>query len=306
MRSMKGPRMRRSLVIALGALCLASCATAQPAVEGPPQPALWAVRDADSTLYLYGTIHMRKQGAAWGGPAAEAALAEAQEVWTEVEVDPAREDAVRPLVARYGFDTTRSLSSQLSPERAAQLKAVVAGLGLPMQNMEAMKPWLASLTLSVVPMLQAGYDPKSGVDQTIDRVAEAAGKRMRWFESSEEQIQFLSGFDQALQIQMLEDTLDEAGEGPAMLAEMERAWEMGDDAKLADEMVAELRTEFPQLYEVLLSRRNAAWTDVLAKELDGAGVDFVAVGAAHLAGPDSVQAMLQKRGYRVERVTPAP
>jgi uncharacterized protein len=297
--------MRRSLIAALlGVAVVTACATAAPVVEGPAQPALWAVRDADSTLYLYGTIHMRKQGAAWGGPAAEAALAEAQEVWTEVEVDPTREEAVRPLVARYGFDTTRSLSAQLSPERAAQLKEVVTGLGLPMQNVEAMKPWLASLTLSVLPMLKAGYDPKAGVDQSIDRAAEALDKRMRWFESSEEQIQFLSGFDQALQIQMLEDTLDEAGEGPAMLADMERAWEVGDDAKLADEMVAELRTEFPQLYDVLLARRNAAWTEVLSKELEGAGVDFVAVGAAHLAGPDSVQAMLRKRGYTVTRVTP--
>ncbi|MDX2233009.1 MAG: TraB/GumN family protein [Hyphomonadaceae bacterium] len=300
--------MSRSVLAAMVAACFlaASCATTPAAkvVEGPPQPALWAVRDADSTLYLYGTIHMRKQGKPWGGPIAEAALMEADEVWTELEIDPKSEAAAQALVARYGLDPARKLSEQLKPERAQQMKALAALIGLPEPALESMKPWLASLTLTVVPMLQAGYDPQAGVDRAVDRVAESAGKRMRWFESAEEQIQFLAGFDDALQIQMLEDTLDEVQRGPALMTAMETAWETGDDVTLARDMVAPMQTDYPALYDVILKQRNAAWVTVLARELEGSGVDFVAVGAAHLVGPDSVQAMLEARGFTVERVTP--
>lgn len=289
-------------------LFVAGCATtreqARPAA--PPQPALWVVRDADSTLYLFGTIHLRKPGALWGGPAALAALNEAQDVWTELEVDAAKEAALQGLVVQYGIDREHPLSTKVDPARAPQLRAAAAKLGLPPTGFEAMKPWLASLTLTVVPMVQAGYDPNAGVDRSIDRIARAAGKTMRWFETSEEQIRFLSGGSEAMQLQMLYESLDSIDEGPAALVAMETAWEKGDDRALATEMVAEMAHAYPELYEALLKKRNAAWTDVLIRELAGSGVDFVAVGAAHLAGPDSVQHMLRARGVAVERLTPAP
>lgn len=279
-------------------------AAAAPVVAGPPQPAVWAVRDADSTIYLYGTIHLRKKGAPWSGPVAERALQEASEVWTELEINPAAEAAAQQLVAQYGLDPANKLSAKLTPERAQQLKQIAESMGLPMAQLETMKPWLASLTLSLVPMMRAGYDPANGVDRNVDRAAEAAGKKMRWFETGAEQIRFLAGFDEAVQVQMLQDSLDEVAEGPALLARMEAAWDVGDDATLANDMVAEMKRDYPALYDVLLRRRNAAWVETLSAELAGSGVDFVAVGAAHLVGPDSVQAMFAARGVTVERVSP--
>jgi uncharacterized protein YbaP (TraB family) len=281
-------------------LLIAACATPPVAAR---EPAVWAVRDADSTIYLYGSIHLRKPGARWGGPTAERALAEASEVWTEVEIDPVREREVQGLVGQYGMDPTRPLSSRLSPQRVQQLGKVARGLGMAPEGFEPMRPWLASVTLAVLPMLKAGYDPEAGVDRTVDRLAEAAGKRMRWFETGEEQIRFLSGFPDDVQIQMLEDALDEAEAGTTLMASMEAAWERGDDRTLARDMVAEMKREYPALHEVILTRRNAAWTDVLAREMAGSGVDMVVVGAAHLVGPDSVVAMLRARGFKVERVS---
>ncbi len=297
------------LAVAAGLLLLvAGCATAnaRPAMAAPPQPALWVVRDADSTLYLYGTIHLRKPGAPWGGPAAEAALGEAQEVWTELEIDAAKEAAMQGLVAQYGIDRDHPLSTKIDPARAPQLQAAAAKLGIAPNVFDVMKPWLASLTLTVVPMVQAGYDPNAGVDRSVDRIARAGGKTMRWFETSEEQIRFLAGVSEPLQLQMLYEALDEINEGPAALAAMEAAWERGDDRALATEMVAEMARDYPELYETLLKKRNAAWAETITRELAGSGVDFVAVGAAHLAGTDSVQAMLRARGLTVERVTPTP
>lgn len=308
--------MKRLLIAAAGALMLAAgCATPKEAPSASvsaavaPEPALWVVRDADSTIYLYGTIHLRKTGASWGGPAAERALAEAQEVWTEIDMDPAKESQMQGLVLKYGIDTARPLSSKVTPARWTQIQNLATGFGLPAANLEPMKPWLASLTFTIMPMMKAGYDPNAGVDRAIDRIARAGGKTMRSFETAEQQLQFFSGFTEAAQVQMLYESLDEIDKGAAALAAMEAAWEKGDDRTLATEMVAEMAREYPDLYDVILKRRNAAWTDTLANELKGSGVDFVAVGAAHLVGPDSVQAMLRARnltGVTIERVTPTP
>jgi hypothetical protein len=302
--------MRRKLAsIALGlALLVGACATPREAAApaGPPQPAMWVVRDADSTMYLYGTIHLRKPGAAWGGPAAERALGEASEVWTELEIDPAKEVGMQALVLQYGIDRERPLSSRMTPERAAQLQAAAQTIGMPANGLEAMKPWLASLTLSVMPMMKAGYDPDAGVDRAVNRIARAGGKTMRWFETNEEQIRFFAGTSEAVQLQMLYEAIDELKEGSSAMTALEAAWDKGDDRTLAREMVSEMAREYPELHDTLLKKRNAAWTEVLAREMAGSGVDFVAVGAAHLAGPDSVQSMLRARGFTVERATPQP
>lgn len=291
-----------------GAMLLVSaCATEKTsAATQVPQPALWAVRDADSTIYLYGTIHLRKTGASWGGPEAQRALNEAQEVWTELEIDPAKEAGMQALVAQYGIDRERSLSSKMDPAHRAALQAAATKIGMPVANFEPMRPWLASLTLTVVPMMQAGYDPNAGVDRSVNNIARAAGKTMRWFETNEEQIRFFAGVSEQLQLQMLYESIDELNKGSTAMTELEAAWEKGDDRALAQEMVAEMAREYPELHDILLKKRNAAWADVLAREMAGSGVDFVAVGAAHLAGPDSVQSMLRARGFTVTRLTPAP
>lgn len=295
--------VRMALVALLALTGSASARTAAPHVQAA-EPALWMIRDADSTMYFYGTIHLRKAGAPWGGSAAEQALAEAQEVWTEVEISAARDAELQGVVGRMGYDPAHTLSSLMTPARAAQLKTAAASLGMPLTQLDQMKPWLASLTISVVPMVQAGYDPEAGVDHSVDRIARAAGKRMRWFETGEQQIQFMAGFADPLQLEMLYDSMDDLAKGTAEMQRMEAAWEVGDDATLAHDMVADMARQYPELYDVMLKRRNAAWADVLTREMAGSGVDFIAVGTAHLVGPDSVLALMRARGFKVERISP--
>jgi uncharacterized protein YbaP (TraB family) len=296
--------------LAVGAfLVLSACATkpeTAKAFAGPPEPALFAVRDADSTIYLFGTIHLRKAGAAWDGPASQKALAEADEVWTEIEMDDAKESQLQPSIVKLGLDPSTPLSSRLNSARAAQLEKAATDLGVPLPALNAMRPWLASITLTVLPLVKAGYDPKSGVDRSVVSAARAAGKPLRWFETAEQQLGFLAGLSEPVQLQMLNETLDDYAQGASVLAAMEAAWETGDVDGLMREMNTDMAAKYPELYDVILTRRNAAWVETISKEMDGAGVDFIAVGSGHLAGDNSVIAMLQKRGLRVERLTPVP
>ena len=163
---------------ALVAVSLASCAQAPAPEEGGITPALYAVRDRDSTIYLYGTVHVRPRGADWGNARVRAAIDESEEIWTELLMNPETDQQTQALAMRLGAATPgRPLSSWLSPEENSALNAVTTRFGMPQGALEPLQPWMASLTLTLVPLLQAGYDPASGVDRSIDVYADAAGTR---------------------------------------------------------------------------------------------------------------------------------
>ncbi len=265
-------------------------------------PPLYVVRDADSTMYLFGTVHIRPRGADWGNDHVRAAISESQEVWTEIEISPAADARAQQLAMQLGAAEGRPLSSWLSAEENAALAAALTRLGVPAAALEGQEPWIAALTLSIVPMLQAGYDPNSGVDRAVDAYAEAGGKTMRTFETVEQQLGFFDGMDAEVQREMLSEAIAQAPEVPAMMAQLTRAWEGGDEAALTALVIDETRREYPELYDAIFVRRNNAWMQVIANELNGAGVDFVAVGAGHLLGAEGLVAQLRARGYTVERV----
>ena len=266
-------------------------------------PPLYVVRDADSTMYLFGTVHIRPRGADWGNDRVRAAITEAQEVWTEIEISPAADAQAQQLAMQLGAAAPgRPLSSWLSAEENAQLSAALTRMGIPAAALEGQEPWIAALTLSIVPMMQAGYDPASGVDRNVDAFAETGGKTMRAFETIEQQLGFFDGMAPEAQREMLREAIVQAPEVTAMITQLTTAWETGDEAVLTALVIDETRTQYPELYDLIFVRRNNAWMQVIANELNGAGVDFVAVGAGHLLGAEGLVAQLRARGYTVERV----
>lgn len=292
--------LKSLLTVAFAAFATAACAeTPNAAID----PALYIVRDSDSTMYLYGTVHVRPNGADWGDEDVRRALAESQEIWTEIEMSPEADARVQALAQQAGAAPQgRPLSSWLTPEENARLNALTQRLGLPTGALEGSQPWAAALALSLIPIMQAGYNPASGVDRSVDAYGDQNGKRMRALESAEEQIRFLSGLSPELQREMLIEAIDETEAGPALLNQMTRAWEQGDEATLRALVIDDTRREYPELYQTLFVTRNAAWMGPLVRELEGAGVDFVAVGAGHLIGEDGLVALMRARGYAVERV----
>ena len=291
-------------VLALGLFSASACADTH--ANGAVSPALFVMRDADSTIYLFGTIHVRPAGADWGGANAHAALAAASDVWTEIEMSPESDARGAALAQELGqAPADRPLSSLLTPAQNAKLAALERQLGVDPSALEPMQPWRAALVLSFLPIVRAGYDPASGVDRDIDAYGDAHAKHMHGFETIDQQLGFLANLSPELQRQMLLESIDEANEGPKMIAEMTRAWERADLTTLERDVVSDTRDQYPQLYDVLFKQRNAAWVEVLVQHMQGAGVEFVAVGAGHLLGREGLVAQLRARGFNVERV-PGP
>lgn len=272
------------------------------ATPAPAQPALWVVKDADTTIYLFGTVHLLPRDTDWHFPALDQALAESQVLYVEITDDD--QANMTALVLHYGMDLAHPLSSRLSPfdrgrlERAARLAHVSGGVAA----LDMMKPWLAALTLTVAPLTQAGLDPAEGVDKQLRAAMEKAGKPVRGLETAEQQIRFLADLPQALQLALLRATLRDTDRASIDLKALIEAWKRGDDQAIARLENALLQREEPQLYQRLLVERNEAWAKRVATLLEQPGVVFIAVGAAHLAGPDSLQAQLAKQGDQVERL----
>jgi uncharacterized protein YbaP (TraB family) len=265
------------------------------------EPALWAIKDKDSTIYLFGTVHVLKPTTRWRSPRIDKAFRDADDVVMEIEQpeDPA---TTRALMMKYGVDPAAPLSTKLKPESYAKLQAAAQGMGFPPQALEPMRPWLAALTVSLTPLLKAGYDPESGVEKLLTAQAKAAGKPIASFETMEQQVRFFADMTPVQEAQLLESTLDEIDDGPAKIDALVAAWAAGDQGELKRQMVDEMQADYPDVYKLLLVDRNQDWANQLKARLAGSGVSFVAVGAGHLAGPDSLQAQLAKLGIKAERV----
>jgi uncharacterized protein YbaP (TraB family) len=273
---------------------------AAPAIQGPG-PALWVIKDADSTLYLFGSVHVLRPTTGWASPRVNAAFDSASDVWFEI-TNPEDQAAMMPLIQQYGLSPQTPLSSRLTPEEVAQLDVAAKTIGASAAQLDPLKPWLAALSLSVAPLVKAGYDPQSGVELALKARAQAAGKRLHGFETLEKQVGMLATLPDDVQLEFLRETLTDFDEAVEMLDSMVEAWAKGDVQALDRIVVEEMKTDAPELYKVLLVDRNTDWANQIQTLLQGSGTAFIAVGAAHLTGDDSVQSILQSRGVAVETV----
>jgi uncharacterized protein YbaP (TraB family) len=291
-------RLRR-MVAVLALSCAAWLSGA--AVRAWAEPALWVVKSRTATVYLFGTIHLLKRASRWETPRIKTAFERSNELWLEVP-DGGDADAAAPAVNRLGFDRRTPLTDKLTAYDRDRLAAVARVLGEPLSDFEPMRPWLAALRLSMAPLVKAGYDPEAGVDRTLKRQADLAGRPVKAFETVEQQIRGLADIPEPLQLSQLHLALDAfARDGPRLEA-LERAWEAGDTGAIWAALDADMRRMSPPLYKALLLHRNRVFAAGVARRLRGEGTVFVAVGAGHLAGPDGVPALLARRGLRVRRL----
>ena len=309
MRTVAGAALGLGLTAALvGSLPTAAMAQ-DPAVAvsapapraGGNGPALWVIRDADSTIYLFGTVHVLRPTTAWGSDRVDAAFDSAARLILEV-ANPDDQAAAMPLIQQYGISPETPLSSLLTADELVALDTAARAMGLTGAQMDPLRPWLAALTLSVAPLTRAGYDPKSGVDLLLKARAEAAGKPVTGFETIDEQIRILAGFPEAGQLDFLRSTLDDFEGATVELDKLVTAWAAGDVEAIETVGVEPMRDASELMYQSLLVNRNANWAGQIQTLLEGSGTVFIAVGAAHLAGDDSVQVQLAHRGVTVERV----
>ncbi|HEY3520192.1 MAG TPA: TraB/GumN family protein [Rhodanobacteraceae bacterium] len=263
-------------------------------------PALWKIQRGNSTVYLFGTVHVLPPDIQWHYAALDHALKVSDVLYVELVDDD--QATMQPLVTRYGIDVAHPLSGELDANDEQRLRAAAQTAALPPQALDVMKPWLAAVALTVAPIVKAGFDPESGVDKRLRHDFAATGKPVRGLETAEQQIRYFADLSKTVQISMLRSTLDDYDKAATELNELVADWQHGDVDAIAALENSDMRGKYPVLYDTLLTDRNERWAQQIARLLQQHGTVFIAVGAAHLAGPDDVQSQLRKAGIVATRV----
>lgn len=295
----------RKLAALLGGLSLTACATAQTApvavvaAPAPSGPALWKVADEDTTIYLFGTVHALPKDVEWyRGPIAEA-LGAAQVLVTEVPTRELTTPAVQQaFLERARLPAGQSLRDLLTAEQRVTFEGAMAKAGLPVAAFDKVEPWFAAMTLSALPLLKGGYSREAGVESAIE--GKAGTKTRAALETIEGQLKLFDEMPMAVQTAYLTSVAEQYDSVIPSMNGMVAAWARGDAEGLAKLMNDEL--DDPALADRLLYTRNRNWAEWVEKRLDEPGTVFVAVGAGHLAGANSVQDYLTKSGTAVVRV----
>jgi uncharacterized protein YbaP (TraB family) len=281
--------MRIGVLLGALGLLLAGCGKSEP----PATPALWEITGPEGHHgYLFGTIHALDEDVEWRSAAFERAFADADTLVVEaagITDTEASAKIWRRLALTPGLPP---LTRRVPPADAAELKAALDRAGLDESAFAETESWAAALTLASALRDERG----DGIDLALLR--DAKGKRIAEFEGVAGQLAIFDRLPQADQSALLASV---AQDDPGDEARLARLWRTGDIEAIAGETHKGMLAD-PELREALLVARNRAWEARIEAILRGGRTPFVAVGAAHMAGPDGLPAMLAAKGYKIRRL----
>ena len=265
---------------------------------GAKEPALWIVTDEDTTVYLFGTVHLLKPEMKWENERFNTAFAASDAVYQEADVtsDEAMQAMMKVLPGLAMYSDGQRLSDVLDDEEEREVQEAADIVGVPMAGLEGMQPWFAGLNLMQRQIMKQGYKSDSGVEMVISAKAKESGKEMRYFETASQQIQFLGGLPEDSQVEFLVQGAIAIEDDPNMLDRLVADWGEGDVESIGEMMSGVDDWGDQTVYETLLVNRNEDWAVQITDLMDDeAGTFFVAVGAGHLAGEDSLVEILRKK-----------
>jgi uncharacterized protein YbaP (TraB family) len=270
-------------------------------------PALWRVADEDTIVYLFGTVHTLRAETRWETPLVLDALKNADAIYFEADTeDAAAQNAITETATRLGlYSDGRTLREVLDEQAEREVEEAATLLGIELQGFDNFKPWFASTALSNIHLESRGFDSRLGVEKIISSQARNLGKPIRYLETGAYQLGLLASVPESEQIGLLVQTAEQIEDEPDFLDHLIRDWSSGDVEALANSIAADEAFGSGEIYNLMLRTRNANWSTLITKLMeDEAGTFFIAVGAAHLAGADSLQNLLASNGLVAKRENP--
>ena len=301
--------LRLKSVLATTAICALAWAVPAAAQSRPTDapavtvkdvdPALWVVKDEDTTIYLFGSIHLLKPGLGWFDDGVKTAFDSSDQLVLELVEPPAAES--QALFGKLAMDQQgKTLRSKMNDADRAVYEAAMGKLGIPAPAFDPFEPWAAGITLSVVAMQKSGFDPNSGVEKQLTAAAKVSNKPIAGLETMEFQLGLFDTLPEAEQITFLVEAAKMIDEVGTTADKMVAMWASAETDSLGQLMNEGLTSR--TLYDALLTKRNANWAKWISARMAKPGVTFMAVGAGHLAGPTSVQNLLPAYGLSATRV----
>lgn len=263
---------------------------------------VWAIRGAHNTVYLAGSVHLLRSKDATLPAAFEQAYKNAAALVMEIDLDDLDPAAAQSWMLEHGMiGDEKTLGDIIGKQRFQRVEQEGNRLGLPVEALQQLEPWLVAMTLAQLQYMKLGFDPEQGVEKQLERKAQADHKEITGLETLEEQLGLLANMPADDQAKFLDLTLEEMhemeGETDALLS----AWRAGNAQKLAAMLSDEYRVA-PVLYRTLVADRNKRWMPQLEKLLKSDKDYLVVVGALHLVGTGGLLELTKARGYNAKQL----
>lgn len=264
---------------------------AAPVPVSHNSPALWVVKDADTTLYLFGTFHMLKPDRPWFDGAIRKAFDASDTLVTEIK-QPDNPMALGPATIALATDPDGPPLSQKLPANVREAyRQFVTEQGLRLASLEEFEAWYVSSALATARFRKLGLDPKAGAERVLVAALPAA-KSHEALETPQAQLAMLDSVPEDEQLDALAQLVTSKGDPAASTDKMLNLWLRGDADGLAATKNGALY-KLDDMARIMLFERNRRWATWIARRMEQPGTIFLAVGAGHLAGQNSVQHYLE-------------
>lgn len=282
------------------ALLLTTC------VVGLTTPAFSAsvfkVSNGENTLYIGGTLHLLSESDYPLPNAYDTAYQHSETLVFETDLDALEtQEFAQSMMKKLTYTQGNSLADDLSEKTIANLSAHMEARGLSLSNFMMYKPAFLSITLSMIELQIMGLTSE-GVDKHFFNRGKNDNKTILWLESPEQQLSFIQKMGNGDEDAFIQYTLEDIETLPQVLPKMKSSWKAGDIDKMYEESMADFKSEYPDIFDTLLSSRNKSWMQFLVEALATKSTEFVLVGALHLPGELGVLNMLEQQGFSVEKV----
>jgi uncharacterized protein YbaP (TraB family) len=287
------------LIPVLAGAMFCAPARADDTTPAAAHPAFWTVHGKSGTAYILSSVHVLPRTIAWHTPAIDDAAKSSSTFLFEVPSGQDDEaDATRFIVARGRLPEGERLSSLLSPAAQKDYAAACALAGMQTTALDDKRPWVAAVVLTVSYMYQRHLDSSDSPDSQMLSDAARSDKTIRYFDTTDEQLEFLARFDTTKGLAGFSALVGDFPSQPEREDALIRAWSAGDTATLAKLLDTSFESD-PEGRK-LIDARNRLWADRLEDLLEEGRTYFVTVGVAHLVGPNGLPALLRSDGYAVD------
>jgi uncharacterized protein YbaP (TraB family) len=302
-------RMRLTAALLAVLACVPSAAARAQSLAGVARPPaaqtqgtsrglIWKVERDGRQAWLVGSMHLLTPDFYPLPASMEQAFAKSTVLMEEIDMNEASNPQLAAsILAKAMNPPGTTLSGQLSKETIAVVSTWLAKMGLTLESLQPLKPWMVSITVQTLALQRIGFDPALGIDKHFQDAAARAGKRLQPLETALEQISFLDGLSPKTQDLMLRESVESAESEQSQIKSIAAAWRSGDVPAMERLALADMK-DAPEVYDMMLVSRNRRWVPKVEACMQTSQC-FVVVGAAHLIGPDGLVTLLQQRGYTV-------
>lgn len=263
---------------------------------------VWALHGAHNTVYLAGSVHLLRSKDAALPAAFQRAYADADALVMEIDLDDMDPASAQGWMLSHGmFDEDHTLEDAIGKQRYERVEQEGNRLGLPVEALQQLQPWLVAMTLAQLQYMKLGFDPEQGVEKQLARKASQDHKEITGLETLEEQLGLLAGLSAADQAKFLDLTLEEMQEMEGETEALLGAWRSGNAQQLASMLSDEYKVA-PSLYRMLIADRNRRWIPQIEKLLKGDKDYLIVVGALHLVGNGGLLELTKAKGFEAKQL----